>query len=533
MDLFYNYENPVCNEAPVVFSSDPSITFLKELLIYELSQMSYYEEKLRELGEDTEKYTDIIINYITLAVVNLDYRKDRLLNLLKNLYQDIQNLLQIYKSLCNKYDTPFEPIIGEKLSFDRKAEKIKAVNFGEKQSLLKNTVMTANKKIMNEIAIILISNVCLCITELENYEINAGTIKFNVPQFLKTINYDVLKDSEFKSKIYEFAKTNFEIIKELNRVVLEKYGPVNETDVDLGIKKGKCILVSGHYYKNLAMLLEALKDEDINVYTHSQMIYAHSFSYFQKFKNLAGHYQRSINNTPMDFATFPGVILLTQNSYFNFNMIRGRIFTPDNNPAYGLNKISENDFAPLIKAAKEEKGFTENHFQNGVSVGYNETEIKEKLHKIINGILKGKYKQLIIIGNLSNNIPLNEYFADFFGKLPEDWFVITFSYNQPKDNIWHITPLFDLSMVYIILDELKNYKQILKKQTSVFIPQCHLQAISHAFNIKIHGVKNIFLGECCSNFINPSLLNGLEKLFNIKQISNSAEKDINCILGKK
>ena len=97
MGLFFNYDNSVCNEGttPVVFSFDPSITSLKELLIYELSQMAYYEVKLRELGEKTETLTDKIINYITLAVVNLDFRKDQFLNMIKSLYIYYNNLMKL------------------------------------------------------------------------------------------------------------------------------------------------------------------------------------------------------------------------------------------------------------------------------------------------------------------------------------------------------------------------------------------------------------------------------------------------------
>ena len=66
MGLFFNYDNSVCSEGttPVVFSFDPSISSLKELLMYELSQLSYHEFKLRELGEDTEDLTNDIIENI-------------------------------------------------------------------------------------------------------------------------------------------------------------------------------------------------------------------------------------------------------------------------------------------------------------------------------------------------------------------------------------------------------------------------------------------------------------------------------------
>ena len=534
MGLFFNYDNPVCNEGntPVVFSYDPSITSLKELLFYELSQLSYYEVKLRALGKNTEKITDEIINFITLAIVNLDFRKEQFLNVIKTLYDEVQKLTQEYKECCKKQNVPFEPIIGEKLSFDKKKAQIQAVNFGEKQSLMKNTVFSKNKKMMSDIAIMLISNACLCITEIENYNFEVGSIKYKIPELLKNINYDDLSDKELKSKILNFAKINNQIMKQLHKIILDKYGPMQEIDVDLSIEQGKCILVSGHYYKNLEMLLDALKDEDINVYTHDDMLFAHSFSYFNKYKNLKGHYQRSINNLQLDFATFPGAVLITKNSYTHLDVIRGRIFTPDNNPAYGISKISENDFSPLINAAKKEKGFLKNIPINEITIGYNEDEIINKLNKIIGDFESLKYNHLFIIGTMNYNTVQSDYFNKLFELIPDNCFVISFSYNLKKKNFWHLDSFSDMSLFYKIFEEIKTHKNILKDKTTIFIPQCHLQTISHAFNMKIAGFKNVYLGECCPNVINPSLMNGLSKIFGIKKINNP-KKDIKYMLKIK
>ncbi len=532
MGLFFNYDNPVCNEGatPVVFSYDPSIISLKELLIYELSQMAYYEEKLREIGYNTKKITDLIINYVNLTVVNLDFQKDVFLNIIKNLYDEVQKLTLTYKEECKQKGIPFEPIVGEKLSFETKKEGIQALKFGEKQTVKKNTTVSKFKKAANDIAVMLISNACLCITEIENYEEEIGDEKYKIPKLLKSINYEDLTDKELKNVIIEFAKTNYEIMKELNRIILKKYGPIEETDVKLDIKKGKCILVSGHYYKNLEMLLDAVKDEEINVYTHNEMLFAHSFSFFHKYKNLTGHYQRSLNNVQLDFASFPGAVLITKNSHFHFDFIRGRVFTPDNNPAYGITKISENDFTPLIEAAKKEKGFSKDITIGELTVGHDKRATDKKLQEIIDKFYSGRYKHLIIIGTNNYNVPQTEYFDKLFDRIPEDCFVISFSYNRKQENIWHIGTFYDISLIYNVFDKLKEHEDILKERTTVFITQCHLQTISHALNLKIIGVKNIYLSECCPNVINPTIFDGMKDIFGIQKISDSAENDIKEIL---
>lgn len=532
MGLFFNYDNPVCNEgmSSAVFSYDPSISSLKELLIYELSQLSYYEVKLRELNYDTQKTAGAIINYITLIVVNLDFRKDRFLNIIKNLYDNVQKLKSEYEEHCKKNNLDFLPIVGEQLSFKTKKENIDVVNFGEKQSLLKNTVISKNKKILSDIAVLLISNACLCITEIENYGFETDKIiKSAIPNLLKKINYDEITDNKLKTEILNFAKINNSVMMRLNQIIIEKYGPVEETDVNFSTQKGKCILVSGHYYQNLEKLLQALQNTDINVYTHNEMIFAHSYTQLKKYKNLIGHYQKSLNNFLIDFASFPGAILVTKNSHPHIDAIRGRIFTPDNNPAYGISKVSENDFSPLIDAAQNEAGFKKDSKRKSIAIGYDEQFIRKKVKDIILKFKNNEFDNLIIIGQTDYDTQQSQYFEKLLNKISDNDFVISFSYQNRKTNIWHIEPQFDMSLFYIIIDELKTFNDILSKGTGVFLPKCNLQAVSHAFNLKISGIKNIFIGQCCPNVLNPTIFEGMKKLFSIRTISGNPLKDLSLI----
>ena len=534
MGLFFNYDNSVCSEGstPVLFSYDPSITSLKALLIYELSGMSYYSVKLKELGINTEKTNDKIINYISLMVVNLDFRKEQFLSVIKNIYDNVKELEEEYINSCREQN--IQPVIihGEKLSFETKKEGFAAINFGEKQSILKNTVFSKTKKMISDIALMLISNACLCITEIENYGKNLTEQKDAISNILYLINYSDLNDEELKEELKEFSKINMRIMKELYSVISGKYGPIEPVEVNLSIKKGKCILVSGHYYKNLEILLEILKDEDINVYTHNDMLFAHCFSNLNKYKNLAGHYQRSLNNFELDFASFPGAVLITKNSHTNIDAIRGRIFTPDNNPAYGISKISENDFTPLINAAKEEKGFQRDINIGKLNAGYDKESVLKKIDNIAKEFTTGKYRHLFFIGLMNYNTNQNIYFNSFFENVPKDCFVISFSYNRIRKNVWHIDLFYDVTLIYDILERLKEYPKILKN-TTFYLTQCRLQTISHALNFKMYGIKNIYLGECCPTIISPSLTEGANELFNIRQISKSAKDDLNNILNNK
>lgn len=67
------------------------------------------------------------------------------------------------------------------------------------------------------------------------------------------------------------------------------YGNPEITSVDIGVRKNPGILVSGHDLKDLEMLLEQTKGTGVDVYTHSEMLPAHYYPFFKKYKNFAGN----------------------------------------------------------------------------------------------------------------------------------------------------------------------------------------------------------------------------------------------------
>jgi hydroxylamine reductase (hybrid-cluster protein) len=60
------------------------------------------------------------------------------------------------------------------------------------------------------------------------------------------------------------------------------------------------------------------------------MMLAHTFPKFSEYKRLKGQYGQGLENCLLDFATFPGPIILTAHSLHNIeNFYRGRLFTTD------------------------------------------------------------------------------------------------------------------------------------------------------------------------------------------------------------
>ncbi len=106
------------------------------------------------------------------------------------------------------------------------------------------------------------------------------------------------------------------------------YGHPVPTQVPLGAKKGKAILVSGHDLKDLEELLKQTEGKGIYVYTHGEMLPTHGYPGLKKYSHFYGHYGTAWQNQAKEFADFPGAILMTTNCLQKpRDTYKGNVFT--------------------------------------------------------------------------------------------------------------------------------------------------------------------------------------------------------------
>jgi hydroxylamine reductase len=121
---------------------------------------------------------------------------------------------------------------------------------------------------------------------------------------------------------------NFAAMEALDAANTGNFGAPEPTSVRVTPVKGKAILVSGHDMKDLRAILEATKDKGINVYTHGELLPAHSYPALKAYPHLAGNYGGAWQDQQKEFAEFPGPIVMTSNCLIEPQpRYRGRIFT--------------------------------------------------------------------------------------------------------------------------------------------------------------------------------------------------------------
>ncbi len=525
MNKFFYFYNSLCtgSNTPTAFSFDPYILAIKDMLVSELQQIVYYIEKLKNLNIDMSEYRDKVIDFIAILIVNLDFRKESFFIIVEDLYNNKKKLEDMYIEACNKSGIEPGLLVMDKINLNSKESIIKALNKPKKDELTNN--INKDNKILYDLMINIVLNACNCLIELKNFGIDFIDAKEEVLCLLNTPNEQSENDENLKEKIISFAACNYKIVKMLNSTIVNKFGPVEETMVNLSAKKGKAILVSGNSFLDLEKILIAAQDTDINVYTHNEMLSAHEYKNLKTYKNLAGHYQVAYSNFSLEFAQFPGPIYISQNSVPKIDVIRGQIYTSARYPSYGIAKVENDDFTPIIQYALKSKGFKEESSFNTVRIGYYGELIQDKIMEISNMINLHEIKHIFIIGLIDMFNIKNEYIFKFIKECPSDCYIISFGYDSIRENFWHVNSYYDFSILYDIVEKLQEKVDDFENNVSIFLSECTPSTISHIFNLIHLKLKKIFLGQCCPNMINPLIIEGMSKLFGIESLE-SPKKDI-------
>jgi hydroxylamine reductase len=323
------------------------------------------------------------------------------------------------------------------------------------------------------------------------------------------------------------------------------YGHPVPTEVPLGAKQGKAILVSGHDLKDLDLLLEQSAGKGINVYTHGEMLPTHGYPELKKHSHFYGHYGTAWQNQGKEFNAFPGAILMTTNciqkpkeSYKDNLFTTGLVGWP------GVTHLADKDFSAVIEKALAMDGFASDTEGKKVMVGFARNAVLGVADKIIEAVKGGDLKHFFLVGGCDGAKPGRNYYTDFVDQVPQDCVVLTLAcgkfrfFDKEMGDIGGIPRLLDVgqcndaySAVQIALALADAFDCGVNDLPLSFILSWYEQkAVVILLSLLHLGIKNIKLGPTLPAFISPNVLNVLVENFNIAPIS-TVEEDMKACLG--
>lgn len=533
--MFYNYyrqsDDAEYNECTArgACSIAPNISSLQEVLLIFLKQLAFYAIKLNDFGENISKIQEAIIVGLSTLISTTDYSDTLLLSIVRKLFDTLNEAKQIYNKICEEKGFDCEDLTFE-LNIDKSTNLSSIIAQGERVFLDKYKKMSTAQKNLSEILLFVLKSMCMNILQLQDLGADAKEPVNEVLKGLNILNNSKIQIHKLKEAINILAEADNRLLGEINTAQKNVYGALKRAEVSHSTSPGKAILVSGGSFDNLYDLLEKVKDEDIDVYTHGDLLIAHAFSKFAKFNHLKGHYGDCMENCILDFATFPGAVFLTKNFSQNLEFLyRGRLFTTAKIQPRGVVKLENDDFSPLIESAKAAKGFAKGQSKPPEIVGFDSDKLDELIDDIAKKFENKEIEYLLIIGVANFSYTNQEYFKKLLKSLHKNTFVISFSYNADIPNILHLNPVNNLPLIYSVVKRLFEKIPLTSNRIGFFLTRCDVNSISNMIGLKLGGAKNIFLSKCPPNSMNPSILKTLEEDYNI-YLTTTPKEDLERII---
>lgn len=507
-----------------ICSTNPRTAALQEMLLIYLKVTAFYAKKIYDYGNIEKNPKNTILNTISMLVSNPNFSENDYNSLTKEFQDIIPEIEQIYLKKYNETNEKIE-YFKSILEKDKENNIIKSIQLGEKE--LKERISQIKPDILNmyKILFIIAKSLCINILNLESFGVYLEKGYKTILTILTSIDLAYRDAYDIKSLVEYVAQVDNFVMRKLRNIQEEQYGYQIETEVSYSTKPGKAVLVVGSNIKELDIILNALKDTEIDIYTHGEMMVANTFPHFQRYKNLQGQYGHGLDNCLIDFATFPGPIILTRHSLYNVeHLYRGRLFTTDKAYSKGVIPIKNNDFSEVIKSAQESKGFKTGKQCESVKIGFCSPLLLQKLFTIIQD-----YSRVIMLGQGGNSIEQQTYFEKLKSLVPKNVLIISLAGTTEQENIINMNACFDTLAMARIAEKIK---EIINIPMTLYFPECDNHSISQMIYLKEFDNMDIYIGKCTPILFNPSLTHSLEEIFDIKS-QTTIKEDLAIIFDKK
>jgi hydroxylamine reductase len=380
----------------------------------------------------------------------------------------------------------------------------------------------------------------------------APTQTKNVDDVMSETLYFTLTNVNFNfddhiKQLMKVGSAGVEVMDKLSNAHTGKFGIPTPVVVPQNMVKGKAILVSGHNLEMFEELLKATEGKGINVYTHSEMLPAHGYPEFKKYKHLKGNVGKAWFDQVKLMERFKGTFVVNTNCIVppkkDADYI-DRVFTYKIVGIEGGTPIVDNDYSELIEKtlACEDTNMEDNLT---LTTGHHYKTILTLAPQILEAVGSGKIKQFFVIAGCDAPGKAGNYYREMAELLPKDCIIITSSCGKFRFN--------DIDFGNIEGTEIPRYLDLGQCNDSNGAVEV-AKAVSGALNVPINdlpisivlswmeqkaviillalfslGIKDIYLGPKPPQFVNEDIFNFLAQTFNL-HLTGNAKEDLATLL---
>ena len=516
---------------------------LQDLLLFILKGIAHYRVQLRALDAVDHSADRFILDGLFMTITNANFDKQRFVEKIK---EAIKLREQLKQAFLDKGGKP------EKITFEGAFWTANTLEEMESKAGFVGVLSTENEDIRS-----LREMLTYWMKGMAAYTEHAYNLGHENPSIYEFIDRGLvattlpLSADQLVQMVLECGKNGVDAMALLDKANTDTYGNPEITKVDIGVRKNPGILISGHDLRDLYELLEQTEGTGVDVYTHSEMLPAHYYPAFKKYKHFAGNYGNSWWRQVYEFQHFNGPMLFTTNCIVpphpdaNY---KDRVYTTGSAGFPGFKHIERKpgqpkDFSEIIEHAKRCPA-PEAIETGSIIGGFAHNQVFALADKVVEAVKSGAIRKFFVMAGCDGRMKGREYYTEFAQKLPKDTVILTagcakYRYNKlPLGDINGIPRVLDagqcndsysLAVIALKLKEIFGVKDINELPIVYNIAWYEQKAVIVLLALLYLGVKNIHLGPTLPGFLSPNVAKVLVEKFGIAGIT-TADDDLKFFL---
>ena len=524
-----------------VCGKTPEVAALQDLLIYQIKGISCYAKELVEKGENVDKdIVSFIEDTLFTTLTNVNFDADVHVEMLKKSQKIKEALRSKVGSIKNNTDHATYNLSETKAEMLKDAKKAGIMydqNLDPDIRSLRQTIIYGLKGI---------SAYGHQARALGYYDDQVDNFYVRALEATTDDNLDVEELIRWTMRTGDMSVAVMKKLDEANTTVYKNPSPQK---VNVHIKKGPFIIVSGHDLKDLDMLLKQTEGKGINIYTHGEMIPSHGYPELKKYPHLVGNFGGAWQDQQKEFDDIPGCILMTTNCLMRpRETYKDRIFTTsvvgwDGVKYIGKKEDGTKDFSEIIDKALELGGYKEDQEPHEILVGFGHHATLSHAETIVNAVKEGKIRHFFLIGGCDGARPGRNYYTEFAKKVPKDCVILTLACGKYRFNklefgeVAGLPRLLDVGQCNDAYSAVRIATALADAfdtdvnglPLSLIISWYEQKAVADLLALLSLGIKGIYLGPTLPAFLSPNVLQYLVDTFNLRLISTPDDDLKSCL----
>lgn len=519
----------------------PEIANLQDLLIFQIKGISCFGKSLAAAGQEVEKSViSFIENILFTTLTNVNFDAKEHVKLLRKSQEIKENLRERAGEIKNhtahaSYDLP-----------ETKAEMLKDAHLA---GIMYDKSLDPDIRSLRQTILYGLKGISAYGHQARELGYYSDQVDDFYIQALEALTDDSLTVEELIRMTMRTGEMAIAVMKKLDEANTEVYGNPAPHKVNIHMKKGPFIIVSGHDLKDLEMLLEQTKGKGVNIYTHGEMLPCHGYEGLKKYPHLVGNFGGAWQDQQKQFDNLPGCILMTTNCLMRpRESYKDRIYSTNVVGWEGVKHIGrkengDKDFSEIIQQAIELGGYPEDQEPQEILVGFGHHAALSYAEKIVEAVKAGKIRHFFLIGGCDGARPGRNYYTEFAKLVPEDCMILTLACGKYRFNklefgeVAGLPRLLDVGQCNDVYSAIQIATALADAfdtdvnglPLSLILSWYEQKAVADLLALLSLGIKGIYLGPTLPAFLSPNVLQYLVDTFDLRLISNAEDDIKNCL----